>query len=271
VLDGLVLRCFDAAVTAAAPRRLDADAPQLLRALLLRGRAFDRIPAALGLLDRASPGAARALSRRLYGLAPLALAASRIDFLDYGSGGTVFLLRTPAGPRVLKVYRRSLGRPHAAQREVARYYAERYRTVAGWYADAEGLVTRSAFAILPGPILGRPVAAVIQPYLEGRKLDFFEDLGEEALLARMRADAALARAFRAFADRTLALFAQRERCLDLVGRENLMLVEHGQRTRLAIADFGVFELPALRAEAPERFATLAERVDRLAALRSRVG
>jgi hypothetical protein len=266
-----VVRWFAAAGTAAAPRRLDAGAAHLLRALLLRGRAFDRIPAALGLLDRASPGTARAVSRRLYGLAPLALAASGIEFLDYGSGGTVFLLRTPAGARVLKVYRRSLGRPLAEQREVARYYAERYRTVAGWYAGAGPVVTPSAFAVLPGPILGRTVAAVIQPYVAGRKLDFFEDATEDEMLSRLRADAALARSFRAFADRTLALFAQGERCLDLVGRENLMILEEGAHARLAIVDFGVFELPALRSRAPERWAALAERIDRLGALRRRLG
>ena len=269
MLDGLLLRCLDAAVTAAAPRRREE--PHLLRTLLVDGRPFDRVPAALCLLDRVAPGTACALSRRLYGPAPLALAASGIDFLDYGSGGTVFLLRTPVGARVLKVYRRSLGRPLAVQREVAHYYAERYRTVAGWYASAPGVVTPSTFAILPGPILGRTVAAVIQPYLAGRKLDFFEDQDEAGALARLRADAALAREFRAFADCTLALFAQGERCLDLVGRENLMLIEEGGRVRLAIADFGVFELPGLRRDAPTRWAALGERIDRLDALRRRLG
>jgi hypothetical protein len=271
--EGLVgeiwLRCLDAAVTAPARGRRGGAGP--LRTLLRGPRAFDRIPAALNLADALAPGLAAAVSRRLTDLRPLALAATAIEFLDFGSGGTVFRLATPAGPRALKVFRRSLGRPLAEQLEVAAYYAGRYRTVAGWYAGVAGLVAPSAFGILPGPILGRPVAAAVQPFLAGRKRCFFADQDAAEALERLRSDPALAEQFRGLARATLECFAKGGRCLDLVGRENLMLVESEGRARLAIVDCGVFELAAVRRDAPERYAALGERIRRLESLLARLG
>jgi hypothetical protein len=263
----LWLRCLDAAVTAPARQRRPGTRP--LRELLRARRSFDRVAAAVNVVDRLLPGSADALARRLAGTAPLALAATAIEAIDFGSGGTVFRIETPAGPHALKVFRRSLGRPLAEQRAVAAYYADRYRTVSGWYAAVPGLVMRSEFLILPGPIRGRPVAAVVQPFLEGRKRCFFEDLDLAETRALFSQDPDLAEQFRGFAASTLELWKKGERCLDLVGRENLMLFETQSRQRLAIVDCGLFELPLVRVQAPERYAALAERVGRLEALLAR--
>jgi hypothetical protein len=263
-IDALVLRLLDAAATA--PARARRARGGALRSLLRARRSFDRAGEAVHLLDRVVPGAGCALARRIPSAAPLALAASSIELLDFGSGGTVYRLETPAGARALKVFRRSLGRPLAEQREIAAYYAERYRTVARWYAGTPGLVTPSAFLILPGPILGRPVAAVVQPLLRGPRRCFFADLDPAAAADLLSHDAALAEQFRGFARATLEQWRSSERCLDLVGRENLMLLEGDGRPRLAIADCGLFELPALRRDAPERLAALGERIGRLESL-----
>jgi hypothetical protein len=260
----LWLRCLDAAVTAPARQRRPETRP--LRELLRARRRFDRVAAAVNVVDRLRPGSADALARCLVDTAPLALAATAIEAIDFGSGGTVFRIETPAGPHALKVFRRSLGRPLAEQRAVAAYYADRYRTVSGWYAGVPGLVMRSAFLILPGPIRGRPVAAVVQPFLEGRKRCFFEDLDPSEARTLLSQDAALAEQFQGFAVPTLELWKKGERCLDLVGRENLMLLEEDSRRRFAIADCGLFELPLVRVQAPARYAALAERVRRLEAL-----
>jgi len=268
-LGELWLRCLDAAVTAPARQRRPGARP--LHELLRARRSFDRFAAAVNVLDRVLPGTARALARRLASHAPLALAATAIEAIDFGSGGTVFRLETPRGPRALKVFRHSLGRPLAEQRAVAAYYAGRHRAVSGWYAAVPGLVAPSAFLILPGPLLGRPVAAVVQPFLEGPKRCFFEDLDLAEALEMLSRDASLAQQFQGFASATLELWRKGERCLDLVGRENLMLRAAHEGQRLAIVDCGLFELPALRHEAPARYEALAERVGRLEALLARLG
>ena len=265
----ILLRCLDAAVTAPAHARREGARP--LRTLLRGSRAFDRIPAALNLADTLAPGLAAAVSRRLTDLRPLALAASAIEFLDFGSGGTVFRLETPAGARALKVFRRSLGRPLAEQLDFAAFYAARYRTVATWYAGVAGLVVPSAFGILPGPILGRPVLAAVQPFLAGRKRCFFTDLDAAAALERLQGDDTLAEQFRGFARATLECWRNGGRIFDLVGRENLMLVESEGRERLTIVDCGVFDLADLRREAPERHAALGERIASLESLLARLG
>jgi hypothetical protein len=267
-LGELWLRCLDAAVTAPARQRRPGARP--LRELLRARRSFDRVAAAVNVVDRLLPGTAAALARRLTSSAPLALAATAIAPLDFGSGGTVFRVETPAGPKALKIFRRSLGRPFDEQRAVAAYYADRYRTVSGWYAGVPGLVARSGFLILPGPILGRSAAAVVQPLLEGHKRCFFEDLGAAEAAELLSRSPSLAEQFRGFAEVTLELWRRGGRCLDLVGRENLMLLDHRGGLRLAIVDCGLFELPALRREAPARYAARAERVGRLEALLARV-
>ena len=49
-----------------------------------------------------------------------------------------------------------------------------------------------------------------------------------------------------------------------------MLVEDDGRPRLAIVDCGLFELPAVRREAPARYAALGERIGRLESLLARL-
>ena len=263
-LDELWLRCLDAAATAPAHRRRPGARP--LRDLLVERRSFDRMAAAVNVVDRLLPGTADRLARRLADPAPLALAATGIEVVDFGSGGTVFRLETPAGPHALKVFRRSLGRPLAEQRAVAAYYADRYRTVSAWYAGVRGLVVRSAFLLLPGPILGRPVAAVVQPFLEGPRRCFFEDLDAAATRGLLGSDPCVSEQFRGFAAATLECWRKGERCLDLLGRENLMLLQERGRPRLAVADCGLFELPFVRRQQPARYAALGERIRRLEAL-----
>jgi hypothetical protein len=268
-LGELWLRLLDAAVTAPARQRRPGADP--VRSLLRARRSFDRAGAAVSLLDRALPGSASALARRLTSAAPLALAATAIEPLDFGSGTTVFRLETPVGPRVLKVFRRSLGRPLAEQLAVAAHYAGRYRTVSGWYRAVPGLVAPSAYLLLPGPIGGRPVAAVVQPLVAGRRRCFFEDLDPAEALRLLSGDPVLAEQFQGFARVTFECWSRGERCLDLVGRENLMLVESDGRARFAIVDCGLFELPAVRREAPARYAALCERIGRLESLLAELG
>ena len=263
------LRLLDAAVTAPARRRRPGADP--VRGLLRASRSFDRAAAAVSLLDRWLPGGVDALARRLTSAAPLALAATAIEPLDFGSGTTVFRLETPAGPRALKVFRRSLGRPLAEQREVALHYAGRHRTVSDWYAAVPGLVAPSAFLILPGPIRGRPVAAVVQPWVAGRQRCLFEDFDADGALDLLSGNPQLAEQFRGFARATLGCWRRGRRCLDLVGRQNLMLVESEGLFRFAIVDCGLFELVAVRREAPARYAALGERIGRLETLLARLG
>jgi hypothetical protein len=132
-------------------------------------------------------------------------------------------------------------------------------------------VAPSAYLILPGPIRGRPVAAVVQPWIAGRRRCFFEDLDPAEASRLLSGDSDLTEQFRVFARVTLECWRRGERCLDLVGRENLMLVEAEGRTRLAIVDCGLFELAAVRREAPARYAALVGRVGRLESLVAGLG
>ena len=268
-MEELLLRGLDLAATAVAWRP-EGGVPRL-RTVWSASRRSERVHAGLALLDRVAPGAARSVSRRIARSAPLALAVDGLELLGFGGGASVFLCETPHGPRVLKVFRRSLGRPLAEQRAVAAYYVGRYRTVLQWYAGVPQLVVPTAFLLLPGPLLGRPVAAAVQPLVDRGVRCFFSDQGDDEALERLRSDRDLALQFRGFAVRTLEAYAKEGRCLDLVGRENLMLIDAEDGPRLAIADFGVLEVARLEMEAPERADALAQRIARLDALLGRLG
>ncbi|MBE0528829.1 MAG: pantoate--beta-alanine ligase, partial [Thermoleophilia bacterium] len=116
-------------------------------------RSFDRVAAAVNVVDRLLPGSADALARRLADTAPLALAATAIEAVDFGSGGTVFRVETPAGPHALKVFRRSLGERTPEQRAVAPdlYRALLAGAAAGEApgANAEDVVVATTSALTP--------------------------------------------------------------------------------------------------------------------------
>src|SRR5262245_41091369 len=113
----VLLLCLDLAATAAAWKPQH-DIPPL-RTLVGGGRASERIHAGFALVDRAAPGAARALSRRVASARSLSLRVRSLELLGFGGGASVFRCETPAGTRVLKIFRRSLGRPLAEQHAVA--------------------------------------------------------------------------------------------------------------------------------------------------------
>lgn len=261
-----LLRILDAAITA--PQR----PPKSLRAHLWTffGRAsnFDRIATSLKLADAFLPGLMRATARCLYNAKCLPLLPSTFEFLDYGSGGTVFLLQAHGTSYVFKIYRRSLGQSLATLVTILREQQRKYDMVRRWYNTETEIVPPGQFLITHGALLGSPVVALLQPYLHGAKKDPLQDFTDDELLALLASEPALKEQFMSFAKSTIDAFSQGEYCFDLVGRSNVMLIEEKGRHRLAIVDAGVFNLHSLAETAPHTFARLQQLTTRLSTLLS---
>lgn len=234
--------------------------------LILRPRSsnYRRVSALSNLLDYVAPGrVSRRLASALIDLRHFPLAVARVEVLAHGSGSTVFLIDTGSRRMVLKVLRRSLARPARQAVQVARDFQRKHLRLRAVFNGADEVVVPSLFLVLHGPLLGAAAAAVLQPYVEGRKQDIFLDYSVDEAIALLRRTPQLGSQWVGFAQRFLRSMEETGICFDLVGRENLMLVEYEGKLSLKIADNGVFDVGALSVQSPARHAQLQAHIDRL--------
>lgn len=225
---------------------------------------YERTAALVQAVDCVQPGFARRLSRTLLRKNALPLAYDDLALLGYGSGSTVFLLLRGEQRLVLKIYRRSLGRSSQGLAAVAAYFSQKYETVARWYGGSLTLVPPAAFLTLHGPLLGLPAVGVIQPYIGGEKRDLFEDFTAGELLSLLRAHPRLCQQFRCFVRRTRDAYTREGRCLDIVGRHNVLVsIEGDGECSMWIIDNGIFDLVELKEKEPDTYSLVLQRLDYL--------
>ena len=191
----------------------------------------------VGRIVRRSPALGRNLERALLDLARLPVRGAEVHLAGFGSGTTVFRLRTGASARALKVYRRTLGRSPAHLVAAARRYRGRYLRLRETFGE---IVLPASFLVLHAPLRGEPAVACLQPWLEGTQ-DVLA-LADAELIARLRSHG-LEERFTAFARRVLAWRAQGT-FPDLTGRGNLVLAEERERAHLWLIDYGIFHADA---------------------------
>jgi hypothetical protein len=192
-----------------------------------------------------------------------------ISLIAFGSGAAVFKLSLKDGDKVLRIYRRSLGKSRQGLLEIAQYYKQNYELVRSWYGTVPDFVPPMDFVVLQGlPLIG-PVAGSLQPYMEGSKQDLFEDFSDEELLELLEANARVRAPFLNFVEQTIRQWDGGKMCYDFLGRENLMLVQEGGEYRLHIVDVGTFNLDALMNNSSGKIAQIDQRIKRLKSLYER--
>lgn len=216
------------------------------------------------------PGIAHRLSRWLYRHNHFPWAPVDIELIACGTGAAVFKLNWKNGAKVLRIYQRSIGKLSCRLLEIAAYYKRNYETVLSWYGNSLNLVLPMEFMVLQGMPMVGPVAASLQPYIDGQKQDFFEDFLDDQLLELLERNSCVREQFLLFAKQTLHQWEGQKMCFDFLGRENLMLVKQGSNYRLHIVDVGIFKfdiLPdILGDEYPGTMVKLEQRMARLSAL-----
>jgi hypothetical protein len=268
-----VFRTLDAVVTAPlAPRRATGLAQVLLP---LRQPHYRRVQSAVNYVETLCPRLIRGTRRWLVRSDRLALTGYRgPEPLGFGAACTAFNL--PAQPAVdcrtdavLRVVRSTLGRPTQAATAAAREARGRYRRISRLYQGGD-LILPTSFLVMHTPLLGRTAAVSIQPRLPEDARDLFADFTDVELLTVMRGDPAFAGQLRFFVIRTAASVRSLGRCVDLVGRGNVLVVSTPAGPRLRIIDFGELNLadwavskPLAEAELRSRLARM-ERLCRLA-------
>jgi hypothetical protein len=259
-------KMMDAALTARLEPR-QATGRLLLAILSVRSSHYKRVASTINLADQVIPGTSQRLSDALVSADKLPLAIENFRLMSYGSGSTVFLLDTYAGQMVLKIFRRSLGKQGRSLLNIADEFQAKYRTIVGWFNEADiQLVPPALFLILHGPLLRKPAAATLQPFIHGKKKDLFQDYRDDELLAIFESDPSLGRQFVFFAQKVLDVAAAEGRCMDFIGRDNVLLVEDQAGCSLAVIDNGIFNLEHIRKNNPHIYQQIQAYLERLGRL-----
>ena len=251
-------RALDAIVTAD-PEGLLHNAPQEG----LRTSNFRRIQRLVRATHGLLPRSVSWIRRRLHHQRSLPFHADVREMVGYGAGSTVYRISSqrvgPSRDLVLKVFRQSIGQPLPVLLQQAGMLRERHRRVSEWYAGLSVSVPVD-YVVLHGPLLDQPAVAGIQRFVDGDKRDFFELVESGGWSELVQAHPPLRAQFRCFVERTLAAFDMEDACLDLVGKDNLMVVMGDGDPRLQVIDFGVIDLADRRTSAPWLAEAATERV-----------
>jgi hypothetical protein len=214
-------------------------------------------------INRVIPGIARQLSDWMFRNHRFPWEPGNLQLIAFGSGAAVFKMNWNSGAKVLRLYRRSLGKSTSGLLRTAEYYKKNYETVLAWYGGSSDLVLPMEFLVLQGLPLVGPIAASIQPYIQAEKTDIFEDFSDTDFVKLMDANPFLRGQFLFFTEQTLCQWEAGKICYDFVGRENLMLVKQGGEYRLKIVDVGFFKFDLPEFNVPGKVAQIEQKIQRL--------
>jgi hypothetical protein len=221
------------------------------------------------LVNRLLPGITIRLSRWMQRKNRFPWVPVSFSIIAFGTGAAVFKLNWKNGEKVLRIYRKSIGRHYKGLVEIAEYYKKNYEMVYSWYGAARDLVLPMDFLVLHGlPLIG-PVAASLQPYVHGQKQDLFEDFSDEDLLNLLKLNESVRMQFLVFVEQTVRQWNGRKMCYDFLGRENILMVKHEGNYKLQIVDVGIFKFDMPMNNASQKISQIEERITRLLSLYER--
>lgn len=244
---------------------------QLKAALSYNSPSYARTMSTVNLVDRIIPGIASRISRWMLRNSYFPWEPGNIQLIAFGSGAAVFKSDWKSGAKVLRIYRRSLGKSPSGLLGTAEYYKKNYETVLAWYGGSLDLVLPMEFLVLEGPRLVGPVAASLQPYIKAEKRDIFEDFSDTDFVKLMKANPFLRDQFLFFVKQTLCQWDEGKICYDFVGRENLLLVKQEGSYRLKIVDVGFFKFDLPEFNLPGKVAQIEQKIQRLKHLYQQAG
>lgn len=265
----LLLRLADAAILG---QRYDGSSLSQMVKRLRRGDTqskLDRISLLMATVLRCLPAGAM-LPRRLQRVARLPWVASTPEVIAHGTVSTVYRFRRQDRLLVLKTYRHCLGKSLDEQLRILDVLRREHDLAARWYNRKYAIVVPTLYLVVHGPPLGVPVAAALQPYVEGRTQDLLRDFTDKELTSLFDRHLELREQFLDFAEATIEHFHHGELCHDFLGRNNVILVTRSDEVSLRIIDTEAFELDEL-SRVPARYEALRRQMARLERLVAHLG
>jgi hypothetical protein len=225
-------------------------------------RNFERVALLVNLVDRVIPGTSALVSNLLLKRARLPFRCSSIRVVGWGSGCTVFLLKTAAKQFVLKVYRDTFGLSREQMLCFAHSGKVAFETVVSQFTTQPDIIIPTYFTVIQGPLLGMPVSAALQDYVESDRRDLCnyscDELGD--LLSchdKLRVQVAL------FVENTRRALNEGGFVIDLLGKENVVLQKQCGQYSLLSTDTEMVDSADLKRIDPRKHARYVEYVERL--------
>lgn len=223
---------------------------------------FDRVGAFARYLSARAPRWMEGVQARLEKLDALPVGITNTRRLGYGTRSSCVILES-SPPRVLKFLRCSLGQGIDSIVELCRYERDEYETLQRWYAGIPRLFPPTIHLILHAPMRGLPAAAQIQDLIVGGHKDLLSGHSDDELVALLERHEALRAHFHLFVVRTRRVWDTEGRFLDMVGRDNVLVLETPRGPELRVADFGIWDLARQERVRPDLLARAVEALDRL--------
>ena len=228
-----------------------------------RIRKRDRLVSLISLGDALIPGMTNSLSSMLRNTRSIPLSAVSTELIGYGSGTTVFLIRTADSSIVLKVVRRSLGKQLGDLIKLAREFRGKYDVVSSLYGKDSGIILPAQFLVLTSPVARTRAAAIVQPYMGSNTKDLFKDFSDGDLVFLLKYHDHLRRQFVFFCESTISIYSDHNQILDLIGSKNVMVVNHKHDPRMVVIDYGMFDVAATASRYPKVHLRLKEVIERM--------
>jgi hypothetical protein len=236
---------------------------QLKSALSYKSPSFARTMSTVNLVNRILPGIDSKLSSWMFKNNRFPWAPGNPQLIAFGTGAAVFRIDWKSGAKVLRLYRKSLGKSASGLLEIAEYYKKNYETALAWYGGPLDLVLPMEFLVLQGLPLVGPIAASLQTYIQADKRDIFEDFSDTDFVKLLQAHPFLRDQFVFFVEQTIRQWDEGKICYDFVGRENLLLVKQEGSYRLKIVDVGFFKFDLPEFNLPAKVAQIEQKLQRL--------
>lgn len=151
----------------------------------------------------------------------------RGSVVDITDGNTKLVFRfslANGGGYVIKINKNTIGINSLDLVESASIDQEDFSEVSRWYSDLD-IVHSTSFLVVATPFNNQPAVVSIQEYLSSTLVDIFDYMDDPVnLYALIELYPELGRKVCAFAKRTLEIYEEKRKSMDLLGKRNIVLV-----------------------------------------------
>lgn len=148
------------------------------------------------------------------------------SIVDITDGNTKLVFRfsfVSGGDYVIKINKNTIGINSLDIVDSALVDQLDFTEVSRWYADL-GIVQGTSFLVIATPFNNLPAVASIQEYIPSSLVDIFDYIDSpESLYAFIRLYPELGRKVYAFAKRTMEIYEEKRKSMDLLGKRNIVL------------------------------------------------
>jgi len=190
------------------------------------------------------------------------------DLVFLGNGGEQIVFKVKDLPNVLKINRQSLLIPDSQVEVISKKTMNEYLTICNWYKDIDIEIPHQSFLSfqIKNPVMNKKVAAIIEPFDDSFRRDFFAT-SEAEILRFAHQDLSFNNSLTQFIDKTLAILDQQGLIIDLNGDTNVCIKDTKSGKKIWFTDpHIIYDKSKKESKPPKTWAKLDQRINLLRSL-----